>query len=318
MYLKQLEWSKWSAIDELRSQGTNVELALGEEAMDETSDGRHTPTKNMEDAMKLEVSTPRHIAATQVAVGNIANPPQPRKSPTKNFTAVDPDEELDNLAALDDTPTKPVHSRPRTQRSLSASKVGSKEALAAVATVDSSFGPTRQLRSQTAAGTTPVKSTPAKPGRIPKLARAKDAESTTFNTGNRGRATNRPPPPATTVPSRLPTLVPAKRSYVVVEADSGAESSTPNAKAGHSVTTPKAGEKSPAKDGRASPSAGVRRSPRKSGKLKLVDDNPSDNGWINGQQASSVVMANPKSGDRPSLRNVKRRRSSFSSVDVVA
>src|ERR1700761_1893869 len=146
MYLKQLEWSKWSAIDELRSQGTNVELAIGKDVMDETSDGRHTPTKSTDDAMKVEVTTPKHIAATQVAVGNIANPPQPRKSPNKHFTAVDPDEELDNLAALD-TPTKPVVTRPRAQRSLSASKVGTKEALDAVAGVEGSYGggPTRQL-----------------------------------------------------------------------------------------------------------------------------------------------------------------------------
>jgi cell division cycle 14 len=312
MYLKQLEWSKWSAIDEFRRLGVPAgSLNTGEDVMVDSNEGRTTPTKTI-DTTVPPVTPSRHVAATTAAVKTIANPPQPRKSPIKGRTTVEQGEELDSLAALPTPANKPT--RPRNQRSMSASKVGTKEAIEA-ASVESSIGPTRQLRSQVTSGMTPSKAS-TKPGRIPKLTRAKDTNST-LNSSTRSRATGKPPPPAT--PSRLPTLVPAKRSYVVVEADSGAESG-PGADGGQGrVTTPSnERSKSPTKDGRASPTAAVRRSPRKSGKLKLVDDTPTNNEWINGQEASSVVVSGSKLGERPLLRNVKRRRSSFSSVDVVA
>lgn len=309
MYLKQLEWCKWSALDELRRNPTSTTgMDIAEETQPESQNGRATPTKTI-DTTVPPVTPSRHIAATTAAVKTIANPPQPRKTPQSGRTTVVQDEELDSLAALPASPTKPI--RPRTQRSMSASKVGSKSAIDAIG-IDSSIGPTRQLRSQTSTTVTPSKGT-IKPGRIPKLTRAKDTDST-LNVSARGRTGGRPPP---ATPSRLPTLVPAKRSYVVVDADSGAESG-PGAEgnAGASNGT----VKSPTKDGRASPATGaaVRRSPRKSGKLKLVDDTPPGNEWMNGEEASSVVVPSSKSGDRPLLRNVKRRRSSFSSVDVVA
>ncbi|KAG8783811.1 cell division control protein 14 [Serendipita sp. 405] len=310
MYLKQLEWSKWSAIDEFRRNGMGTEPAettAGDEAMAESQDGRSTPTKTI-DTTVPPVTPSRHVAATTAAVKTIANPPQPRKSPQKGNTTVNRDEELDTLSALPGSPTKPT--RPRNQRSMSASKVGTREASIEPDIMEGSTGSTRQLRSQTAAVATPTKPL-AKPGRIPKLTRAKDTNST--NLSARSRVVGRPPPPAT--PSRLPTLVPAKRSYVVVDADSGAESGSGGEAKGSNAVI---GDNKPGKDGRSSPGSAVRRSPRKSGKLKLVDDTPTNNEWMNGEEASSVVVPGSKSGERPLLRNVKRRRSSFSSVDIVA
>ena len=307
MYLKQLEWCKWSAVDDLRRNPTSVPgMEVSEDNHVESQNGRSTPTQTI-DTTVPPVTPSRHIAATTAAVKTIANPPQPRKTPQSGRTTVVQDEELDSLAALPTSPTKPP--RPRTQRSMSASKVGTKEAIEAMG-IDSSIGPTRQLRSQTSTTVTPSKGS-VKPGRIPKLTRAKDTNSA-LTVSARGRTGGRPPP---ATPSRLPTLVPAKRSYVVVDADSGAESG-PGAEGSSGTVNGTA--KSPTKEGRASPTAAVRRSPRKSGKLKLVDDTPPGNEWMNGEEASSVVVPSSKSGDRPLLRNVKRRRSSFSSVDVVA
>ena len=314
MYLKQMEWVKWAASEEARRTGANAQpgMDVSEDANSESQNGRATPTKNV-DLSVPPVTPSRHVAATTAAVKTIANPPQPRKTHQSGRTTVLQDEELDLLSALPASPTKSA--RPKTQRTMSTSKVGSKDAIEALG-IDSSIGPTRQLRSQTSATTTPIKGT-TKPGRIPKLTRAKDTNSTLL-THARVRVVGRVPPPAT--PSRLPTLVPAKRSYVVVDADSGAESG-PGAEGSGGEASAAANDrsKSPVKDGRASPAtAAVRRSPRKSGKLKLVDDTPTGTEWMNGEEASSVVVPSSKSGERPLLRNVKRRRSSFSSVDVVA
>ena len=312
MYLKQLEWSKWSAIDEFRRHGTgtgSTDPNAGDEMMLDAKDGRSTPTRTI-DTTVPPVTPSRHVGPTTAAVKSIANPPQPRKSPQKGNTTVVRDEELDLLAALptvrEASPERYI--RPRNQRSLSASKAESKDDMETI-------GNTRQLRSQATINpsTTPTKAS-TRGGRIPKLQRSKDTNSTLNTTGARGRTTGRPPPPAT--PSRLPRVVPAKRSYVVIEGDSGAESGPggdgDQAKGGSN------GKNKMAHDGQTSPSTGVRRSPRKSGKLKLVDDTPTSNEWMNGEEASAVVVSSSKSGERPLLRNVKRRRSSFSSVDVVA
>ncbi|CAG7848256.1 Tyrosine-protein phosphatase CDC14 [Serendipita indica DSM 11827] len=310
MYLKQLEWSKWSAIDEFRRHGTgtgSTDPNIGDEMMVDAKDGRSTPTRAI-DTTVPPVTPSRHVAPTTAAVKTIANPPQPRKSPQKGNTTVTRDEELDLLATLptvrEASPERQI--RPRNQRSLSASKVNSKDDMDTITS-------TRQLRSQTAANSsTPTKSS-NKGGRIPKLQRSKDTNSTLNTTGARTRTTGRPPPPAT--PSRLPRVVPAKRSYVVIEGDSGAESG-PGGDGDQAKGN--SGKNKMVHDGQPSPSTGVRRSPRKSGKLKLVDDTPTSNEWMNGEEASAVVVSSSKSGERPLLRNVKRRRSSFSSVDVVA
>src|SRR6266404_5869213 len=69
MYLKQLEWNKWAAADEVRRAAEHHP----------EENGRVTPDMQID---RLPPVTPsRHVLATTAAVQEIANPPQPRKTP---------------------------------------------------------------------------------------------------------------------------------------------------------------------------------------------------------------------------------------------
>jgi cell division cycle 14 len=306
MYLKQLEWNKWAAADEVRRAAENQ----AEE------NGRVTPDMQID---KLPPVTPsRHVLATTAAVQGIANPPQPRKTPRGKRTAVDDmmdedvptlnltlsEEERDHSGPLPPSPMKPLSRPAPTRRPVSRAAANGPTA----ATAGTSSTPSgRQTRSVTAkASASQTAATPG--GRIPRLTRAKDTDSALPGPmTTRSRAAGKPPPPET--PSRLPKpRIPAKRTYVTLEMDSGNESG------------PMENTRAPATNGRVGAISPTGRSTRRKSagtKLKLVEDPSASTEWVSSQEAVAVVEPAPKGG-RPSLRNVRRRRSSFSSADVVA
>lgn len=279
MYLKQLEWVKWAAIDEMkRAQAVAATVAVpvvtpvtppAEQDEEMGESGRVTPSANGVSSIPLPPMTPsRHVATAAAKAHAIAPPGQPRKTPVAKRVAVDSDDENgeeadDTLPALGAAP--PVtRQRIRTAtRQIGARGTASEQR------------PTRVLRSAATTNQRKPPSAVAKvsaqpPNKIPRLA----AGTTTRGTATRGvgapSSRRVPQPPPSPTPSRLPTL--AKRNYAT-----------------NALAEMAAGTKS----------------------------KPSSNVWMT-TGASAVVVPASKTTQRPGPRPVRRRRSSFSAADVVA
>ncbi|KAI0829406.1 tyrosine protein phosphatase [Trametes gibbosa] len=304
MYLKQLEWTKWAAVDEMRKlqqASTFAATALiapvtppaeQDEDMDVFTDAT-TATVVMTSTTSAPVPpvTPnKHVAAAAAKAYAIAPPGQPRKTPAAKRVATDSDgeEEGDVLPALGAAPaaarrskTKPASARSSSQRVPASEQ-----------------RPTRVTRSaanaavkKTSAILSTSKNTKANgqlPNKIPRLANGTSARGTATGTKDTNTAapvaptTTRPlrprQPPGSPTPSRLPTLVGGKRLH-------------------HNSTgsVQESGASAAAIAKAALTGAGT---------------------WV-ATNAGSVVVPASKS-ERPGLRSVRRRRSSFSAADVVA
>ncbi|KAF9451742.1 phosphatases II [Macrolepiota fuliginosa MF-IS2] len=289
MYLKQLEWVKWSAADEVKRQQaaatkpspTVVTPATPPADSDDEMDARpSTPPMN---TVSLPPVTPsRHIATATAKAKAIAPPGQPRKTPKAKRSVEETEEEEEENDAL------PALKAPATRnRSKTVSKPSGTRGVTA-----SEQRPTRVTRSTAGAAnirragagtvtTPPAPETPAKvpttkqgPNKIPRLAttRTTAAARAAASATSRQTAIRAPPSP---IPSRLPTLIPSKRPH-----------HTASMSEVTGVSTLKSG-------GTAATTA---------------------DGWVN-----NTAVVNPTSkSERPNLRSVRRRRSSFSNADVVA
>ncbi|KAF4575189.1 cell division control protein 14 [Pleurotus pulmonarius] len=285
MYLKQLEWTKWAAIDEIRRQQAAAALESA------TLVTPATPPAETDDEMStiklvphaLQPVTPgRHVAEATAKARAILPPGQPRKSPVAANRRVcdsdeereeDDDDEMDDvLPALDVVPPRRKSNRTGATRGNSFSEQK----------------PTRVTRSAAASGAarkpanaapiaSPTKGGPG-PNKIPRLATtrstaaAKAAAAAAAVPANT-RARKNPAPP---VPSRLPTLVPSKRPH-------------------HTSTLSDV----------ASVASSLRRT-----------DTVNSDAWVTNNTSAVVVPGTKTKG--PNLRNVRRRRSSFSAADVIA
>jgi cell division cycle 14 len=280
LYLKQLEWAKWAAVDEMRRVQTSNSAASiplvtpvtpPAETDDEVDAMQTTPTRS---TVPLPPVTPsRHIAAATAKATSVVPPGQPRKTPNAKRAAQDSDDEEEAGDVLPALGIAPVARKIKTvpSRGITASDQR----------------PTRVTRSTAGAamikkaGTTPaLPPSPVKPARqgpnkIPRLATTR-----TTSAAKALAATNAPPihsrpvrnvnpPSSSSNPSRLPMLIPSKRPQ-------------------HTHTSS------------LSDAANLKRT--------------ATDAWVANNVAAVVV---PKSG-RPGLRNVRRRRSSFSSADVIA
>ncbi|KAF8897196.1 protein-tyrosine phosphatase-like protein [Infundibulicybe gibba] len=295
MYLKQLEWAKWAAVDEMRKQSTAPALSTAlvtpatppAETDDEMAPVQTTPTGSAPLSLPLPPVTPsRHIAAATAKAKAIAPPGQPRKTPLTKRLAQDSDEEEDDddvLPALGIAP--PARSRMKTSRAIASRGVTASEQR-----------PTRVTRSTTGAATirktgagssitaSPTKPPGQGPNKIPRLAttrttsaaKAAAAAAAVATTVPQALSSKRINPPPSPTPSRLPTLIPSKRPQP--------HHTSSLSEVANAATLKRAGAASDA--------------------------------WMT-TNASSIVAPATKSG-RPGLRSVRRRRSSFSSVDVVA
>ncbi|KAI0921908.1 hypothetical protein AcW2_006750 [Taiwanofungus camphoratus] len=288
MYLKQLEWCKWSAFDEMkRLQSASILAATAlvtpatppaevEDQMDVMTDSTITPMP--------PVTPSKHIARATAQARAISPPAQPRKTPAAKRTASDSDieDEDDVLPALGVAPVRRTKTKPTSARPAGARVTTSEQR------------PPRVTRSTAAAAVRKVgtvlntgRSTKANgqsPNKIPRLANgtsargtatatvAKDTAASTLTTTT--RKLRHPPSPS---PSRLPTLA-AKRAH---HNSAASVQETP--------TTATAVVKS------AVAAAGA---------------------WMT-NNAAAVVVPGSKS-ERPNLRSVRRRRSSFSAADVIA
>jgi cell division cycle 14 len=315
MYIKQLEWTKWAALDELRkSQATAiiksptlVTPATPPAEPDEQDEHMHT-TPPLPSVPLPPVTPSRHIAAATAKAGDIVPPGQPRKTPIAKRLARDlsdqdtdneedeGDDELPALGIIPPITRSRVKSKP--SRGITASEQRPTRVTRSTAgAANIRKAGTAGIHATTAAPSSPVKSGQG-PNKIPRLATtrtttaAKAAAAATkamsVNTTSKGptgmttRLTRRPNPPSSPPPpSRLPTLIPSKRPH---HASSLSEASTLTVTGGK-----KAGKGSPV----IQPDA-----------------------WMT-NNASAVVDPASKTTGRPGLRSVRRRRSSFSAADVI-
>lgn len=277
LYLKQLEWAKWAAVDEMRKVQTSNSAASiplvtpvtpPAETDDEVDAMQTTPTRS---TVPLPPVTPsRHIAAATAKATSVVPPGQPRKTPNAKRAAQDSDDEEeadDVLPALGIAPVvrkiKTVPSRGITASDQRPTRVTRSTAGAAMI---------KKAGTTPALPLSPVKPARQGPNKIPRLATTR-----TTSAAKALAATNAPPiqsrpvrnvnPPSSSNPSRLPILIPSKR---------------------------------PQHTSSLSDAANLKRT--------------ATDAWVANNVAAVVV---PKSG-RPGLRNVRRRRSSFSSADVIA
>ena len=273
LYLKQLEWAKWAAVDEMRKTQTSNSAASiplvtpvtpPAETDDEVDAMQTTPTRS---TVPLPPVTPsRHIAAATAKATAVVPPGQPRKTPNAKRAAQDSEDEEeadDVLPALGIAPVarkiKTVPSRGITASDQRPTRVTRSTAGAAII-----------KKAGTPAPPSPVKAARQGPNKIPRLATTR-----TTSAAKALAATNAPPIQSRPVrnvnpssnPSRLPMLIPSKR---------------------------------PQHTSSLSDVANLKRT--------------ATDAWVANNVAAVVV---PKSG-RPGLRNVRRRRSSFSSADVIA
>lgn len=282
MYLKQLEWTKWAAIDEYKktvlakdptpvASGTVATPVTPPAESDDEMD--HRPTTPPMNTVSLPPVTPsRHVAIGAAKARDIAPPGQPRKTPKAKRVAdeLESDEEDDVLPALNVAPV-------------------TKKAKTGGPTLTSSHQPTTRITRSTigqsnvrrvGASTrvnppeSPVKGARPLPNKIPRLAPNSTTRPNTRAAANaerpQTRATRAAAVPQT--PSRLPTLATTKRHQPMPSLNETANAAAPCAKKG------------------AASSA-----------------------WVE-NNASSVVAS--KAGGRPGLRPIRRRRSSFSAADV--
>ncbi|KAJ6516246.1 tyrosine protein phosphatase [Mycena sanguinolenta] len=291
MYLKQLEWCKWAAADEIKKQQVADALASA------TLVTPATPPSEEDELAVMDVTPPpspahmapvtpsRHIAAAAAKAKEIAPPGQPRKTPTAKRTldrdSDDEDEAQDVLPALVLQPgTRP---RVKTSRTTGPKSITASESR-----------PTRVTRSTTSAanirktGTgasnvpSPVKAASSQgPNKIPRLATTRTTAAAKAVVAAVGTTTSRRPnPPASpTPPSRLPMLVTSKRPPP--SAASSSLSDVANAT------------------------------------IKRTATLQSSDAWMKTNAAAVVVPAS-KTEERPGPRPVRRRRSSFSNADIVA
>jgi len=243
MYLKQLEWAKWAAVDEMhRAQALSAASSLSSIVAPVTP-----PRETLELRNVPPVTPHRHVAKSVAAAKTIATPGQPRKTPAGK-RALEPDEDdEDVLGAL----VPPVRKSPRTAT--------------ATTRIPTSDRTLRPVRSATNGTKTEKKGVAVLPNKIP---RPTTATTTGIGKSTAPRRRQAPGSPTASAPSRLPTL---KRLGPATTAN-----------------IPHLRSQAP----------------------------PAPDAWVN-KDTSAVVVPASKS-ERPLLRSVRRRRSSFSAADVVA
>ncbi|KAJ7087191.1 phosphoprotein phosphatase [Mycena belliarum] len=286
MYLKQLEWCKWAAVDEIKRQQAATALASA------TLVTPATPPAEEEDLAVMDITPPpspahitpvtpsRHVATAAAKAKAIATPGQPRKTPTtKRTLSRDSDDEDDESQDVLPALVLPPGARPRVKTSRTT---GPKNVTASEAR------PTRVTRStagaanirKTGAGSSTLPSSAKTsssqgPNKIPRLATTRTTSAAKAAVAAAGTATRRPNPLPPPTPSRLPTLIPTRRAPQHTSSLTDVASAT----------------------------------------LKRAPPVPSD-AWMKTNVAAVVVPATKS--ERPGLRPVRRRRSSFSAADVIA
>jgi cell division cycle 14 len=286
MYVKQLEWVKWAAADEMRRTQASAALAATAIVAPVTPPAEIDTENVPMDATPIMTTVPpvtpsKHVAAASAHARAAAPPGQPRKTPNAKRVATDSsddemEDERDVLPALGTA-------QPLTRyKSRALPKAGVTKHTA------SEQRPARVTRSAAAAACKPGKALStaankanitAPPNKIPRLANATSVRvpQKMPNLPAPAPSPRRTARPASPSPSRLPTLVPKRPGH------------------GHHTSVSNLSDVT----------------------LKVSAPRANANEWMKNGVNALVKPGNSK-GERPGLRRVRRRRSSFSAADVVA
>lgn len=322
MYAKQLEWCRWSAVDEMRrlQAETLVDLipvapatppAEADEEMEIATDSTISPEKAVVSLKSMPVPpvTPsKHVAAATAKAGAMSPPGQPRKTPAGKRVASDSDSDLEDpndvLPALQSVPAPVRRAKPKTPPTRTGvSRITSSEQR-----------PTRTLRSHA-----PVRN------RAAPVAKPVPAVTKATATKANGQAPHKIPRLANGATVRGATPAPVPSGPKDIEMSMPSVASVPSVPA-HPHPSAQARAPTAARRLRQIPSpipsrlptlVGARRAQviAGSGPSKIGTMGPPD-AWTR-KDAASIVTPGTKS-EKPALRPVRRRRSSLSAVDIVA
>ena len=209
MYLKQLEWAKWAAVDEMKklqaqqiaalAAATKVVAPATPPAEDEEMNEASTTTATILVRQLPPVTPNKHIAAAQEKAKLISPPGQPRKTPVAKRKSTNEWEEEgdDEVFPLIPTTTTTNTNTPAPVRPQKVKKTAPRSAAPTTRVTASEQRPTRVTRSTTSAknklvsgqannlttgspvkGTKPVSSVQP-PNKIPRLAHGTTTRSTT-------------------------------------------------------------------------------------------------------------------------------------------
>lgn len=287
MYVKQLEWVKWAAADETRRTQAAATLAAATIVAPVTppadTDIENVPMDAAPMATAVPPVTPsKHVAAASARARAAAPPGQPRKTPNAKRVATDSSDDEMEGESEDVLPALGAAQPIVRHKPRTLPKTGIAKVTA------SEQRPTRITRSAAAAACKPgrVLSTAANkanvaapPNKIPRLANATSA---------------RVPQKVATLPAPLPA--PRRTARPASPSPSRLPTLVPKRPGhGHHASVSNLGDIA----------------------LKVPATRTNAHEWMkNG--ASAVVKPGNSKGERPGLRNVRRRRSSFSAADVVA
>lgn len=330
MYVKQLEWAKWAAVDEMRKEEAQAAAVVAASSVVTPA----TPPAEDEDPMNImdveAPSTPKskvhippvtpskHVTAATARAGRITPPGQPRKTPVAKRTATvadvdednDEDDEDEAMDELDVLPALQTAAAARARlRTTPQSKPATRAGIRRIQPA-SEQRPTRVTRST---ARPPIKAAAAtkdnggravgnvaSPNKIPRLAHTQTApvgapgkstvdekdlparSATSMSTRSQQQRNARAASPT---PSRLPTLVAGRRGNATSTTGTTAASASSKAKEVNANA------------------------------LKRNGTNPlGGDAWMKAN-ATAVVVPGTKS-ERPGLRSIRRRRSSFSNAEV--
>ena len=287
MYVKQLEWVKWASADEMRRTQAAAALAATTIVAPVTppadTDSENVPIEAAPMATVVPPVTPsKHVAAASARARAAAPPGQPRKTPNAKRVATDSSDDEMGGESEDVLPALGGAEPPARRKSRTLPKTGIAKVTA------SEQRPTRITRSAAAAACKPGKvlstaankaNVAAPPNKIPRLANATSARVPQ-------KVASLPAPPPTLRRTARPASPSPSRLPTLVPKRPGHT---------HHASVSNLGDMT----------------------LRVPSSRNNAHAWMkNG--ASAVVKPGNSKGERPGLRSVRRRRSSFSAADVVA
>ncbi|KAJ8475469.1 hypothetical protein ONZ45_g15597 [Pleurotus djamor] len=212
MYLKQLEWTKWAAIDEIKRQQVAAALETTTLVTPATPPAETYDDTVATKAHPLPPVTPsRHVAEATAKAKAILPPGQPRKSPARR--AYESDEERENDEMEDVLPALNVAPPPR-RKSTRVVRAGTFSEQKPARVTRSTAASAGVRKPTNGANASPTKDAGPGPNKIPRLAGTRSTAAAKAAAAAAAPANTRPRRnPAPQPPSRLPTLVPSKRPH---------------------------------------------------------------------------------------------------------
>jgi cell division cycle 14 len=328
MYLKQLEWNKWAAVDEIRRrERTTSALSNNAPIITPATPPAEVDAPVEEGTMHIDaqdrVATPeppqtppptnippvtpsRHVAAAQAQARAITPPGQPRKTPMAKRVPIESDDE----AAV---PASIVNADAMDEEADALPALGTAPAAGSSGTA--TVKPPSKYKARGSGGRTKATAASERTTRITRSALA-------------GPSAKKPPAPASPTkaaapppsPNKIPRIAPhaptttgaVTRAKAAAAAGPSSRRVPPTPSRLPTLVNKRHNTTNSVSTSAAAAKQALQEAANAIGKKKEQMD-----AWMERDKASVVVPRETKSG-RPGLRPIRRRRSSFSAADVVA